>query len=366
MLYYLCLLENIWGPFRLFHYVTFRGIMALLTALIFMLGVGPKVFKWLQLKKFKDIVRDKKDIKDLAVLHAHKKETPTMGGLVIIGSVVLACLFWIRINVYAYGALFVGLALGGIGLIDDLLKLKYKNSKGIASHWKWFMQGLATFIVLYVLLKTPGVGTKIDALYLTFFKHPICTTLPAALLFLYWFFVIAGTSNALNLTDGIDGLAIGCSLTVAVTYAVFSYVTGHIVLSHYLQLPYLNGVEELTVLCLAIVGAGVGFLWYNAYPAEIFMGDTGSLALGGWIGCIALMTQQAFTLIIVGFVFFVEALSVIIQVISYKLFKQRCLKMSPLHHHFELMKIPESKIIVRFWIVSFLCALLGIMTLKLR
>jgi len=366
MLYYLCLLEEVWGPFRLFHYVTFRGIMALLTALIFILGVGPKVFAWLRTKKIKDIVRDEKDIKDLASLHAHKNQVPTMGGIVIIGAVVLSTLLWIRINVYAYGALFVGLMLGWIGFIDDALKLKYKNSKGIASHWKWFIQGLATFIVLYVLLSTPGVGTKIDALYLTFLKHPVLTSLPAALLFLYWFFVIAGTSNALNLTDGIDGLAIGCSLTVALTYAIFSYVTGHIVLSHYLHLPYLNGVEELSVLCLAIVGASVGFLWYNAYPAEIFMGDTGSLALGGWIGCIALMTQQAFTLIIVGFVFFIEALSVILQVSSYKLFKQRCFKMSPLHHHFELMHIPESKIIVRFWIISFLCALLGLMTLKLR
>lgn len=366
MLYYLCLLEDVWGPFRLFHYVTFRGIMALLTALFFILGIGPKVFAWLRLKKIKDIVRDEKDIKDLASLHAHKKQVPTMGGIVIIGAIVLASLLWIRVNVYAYGALFVGLALGGVGFIDDLLKLKYKNSKGVASHWKWLVQGLATFIVLYFLLSTPGVSTKIDALYLTFLKHPVLTSLPASLLFLYWFLVIAGTSNALNLTDGIDGLAIGCSLTVAITYAIFAYVTGNIILSHYLHLPYLNGVEELSVLCLAIVGASVGFLWYNAYPAEIFMGDTGSLALGGWIGCIALMTQQAFTLIIVGFIFFIEALSVILQVTSYKLFKHRCFKMSPLHHHFELMKIPESKIIVRFWIVSFLCALLGLMTLKLR
>ena len=190
--------------------------------------------------------------------------------------------------------------------------------------------------------------------------------MPPVALFFYWFLVIAGTSNASNLTDGMDGLAIGCTVTVTLTYAIFSYVTGNIVLSQYLHLPYINGVEELSVICLAITGAGIGFLWYNAYPAEIFMGDTGSLALGAWIGTIALMTQQATTLIIVGGVFVMEALSVILQVGSYKLFGKRCFIMCPIHHHFEFKKIPESKIVVRFWIISLLCALMGLVTLKLR
>ncbi len=366
MLYYLCQLENYCGPLRLFRYVTFRGFMALITALLFGLWIGPKIFSWLRKKNCKDVQRDEATVKTLAKLHEDKKKVTTMGGLVIVFGVTFSCILWMKWNVYSGGALVVGLALSGIGIVDDWLKVRYKNARGIASHWKWLVQGISTFVVLYFLLKTPGVGNKIDGLYVTFFKNPWMVTMPAVLLFLYWFVVIAGTSNAVNLTDGIDGLAIGCSLTVTLTYAIFAYVTGNIVLSQYLHLPYLNGVEELCVLCLAIFGAGIGFLWFNAHPAEIFMGDTGSLALGAWIGTIALMTQQAFTLLIVGFVFVLEAVSVISQVTSFKLFKKRCFKMSPIHHHFELMGIPESKIIVRFWIISLLCALLGLITLKLR
>lgn len=366
MLYYLCYWEHFFGPLRLFRYVTVRATMALLTALLISFLWGPRIFRWLRRKNFKDVQRDAATVHVLSTLHENKKNVPTMGGIAIILSITVACVLWMRFNVYSIGALMVGLALAAVGAVDDGLKLKFKNAKGVASHWKWLVQGLSTFVLLYLLLSTPDVGNRIDGLCVTFFKNPWFTALPAVVLFLYWFLVIAGTSNALNLTDGIDGLAIGCTLTVALTYSVFSYVTGHIKLSQYLNLPYLNGVEELTVLCLALAGAGLGFLWYNAHPAEIIMGDTGSLALGAWIGCIALMTQQAFTLIIVGFVFVVEALSVIAQVTSFKLFHRRCLKMSPLHHHFELLHIPESKIIVRFWIVSLLCALLGLMTLKLR
>lgn len=366
MFYYLYHLEHYWGPLRLFRYVTFRSAMALITALLWGIIVGPKIFAWLRRQNFKDIEREASTVGALSTLHAGKKNTPTIGGLAIVSGVLVANLLWVKFNVYSYGALFTGLALAVIGIIDDGLKIKHNNSRGIASYWKWLVQGLVTLVVLYVLLSVPGVGNKIDSLHVTFFKTPWVTTMPAIALFLYWFFVISGTSNALNLTDGIDGLAIGCTLTVMLTYSVFAYVTGNVILSRYLHLPYLNGVEELSVMCFAIIGAGISFLWFNAYPAEIFMGDTGSLALGAWIGCIALMTQQAFTLIIVGFVFFIEALSVIIQVTSFKLTGRRCFKMTPLHHHFELLNIPESKIIVRFWIVSFLCGLLGLMTLKLR
>ena len=366
MLYYLCLLENLWGPLRLFRYVTFRGVMALITALIFVLVIGPKIFNSLRRKNIKDVVRDASTIKSLANLHAAKTQTPTMGGLAIVAGVLLACLLWLKFNTYAVSALCVGTVLCFTGLIDDWQKIRYNNPKGIASHWKWFIQGISTLILLYILLATPEIGTKIDGLYVTFFKNPVITSLPPIALFLFWFLVIAGTSNALNLSDGIDGLAIGCTLSVTLTYAVFAYITGNAILSHYLNLPYLKGVEELSVLCLAITGAGIGFLWYNANPAEIFMGDTGSLALGAWIGTIALMTQQAITLVLVGFVFVLEALSVILQVASFKLFKRRCFKMSPLHHHFELKGVAESKIVVRFWIVSLLCALLGLVTLKLR
>lgn len=366
MLYYLCRLENFFGPLRLFRYVTFRCFMALITALLFGLIVGPKIFNWLRKNNCKDVQRDEATVKALAQLHQDKKKIPTMGGLTIVIGVTLSCILWMKWNAYAIGALGVGLALACVGIIDDWLKIRYKNARGIASHWKWFVQGLSTFILLYFLLRTPEIGSKIDSLYVTFFKNPLWVSMPAVLLFFYWFFVIAGTSNAVNLTDGIDGLAIGCTLTVTLTYAIFAYITGNIVLSQYLHLPYLKGVEELCILCFSIFGAGIGFLWFNAYPAEIFMGDTGSLALGAWIGTIALMTQQAFTLIIVGFIFVLEAISVIVQVGSFKLFKKRCFKMSPIHHHFELKGIPESKIIVRFWIISLLCALFGLLTLKLR
>ena len=366
MLYYLCHFESFYGPLRLFRYVTFRGVMALLTALFWGMYIGPKIFRQLQKWDLKDVERSADEVRDLSRLHQHKAKIPTMGGIVIVSGVLLASLLWLKMNVYSYGALFSGIVLSCIGMVDDGLKIRFKNTRGIASYWKWLIQGSVVLILLCCLLSIPGVSGKIDSLYIPFCKQPIFTTLPAVALFFYWFFVFAGTSNALNLTDGIDGLAIGCSLPVLLTYSIFSYVTGNIVLSHYLHLPYLNGVEELTVLCLAITGAGIAFLWYNACPAEIFMGDTGSLALGAWIGCVALMTQQAFTLIIVGFVFVLEALSVILQVTSFKLFRRRCFKMSPLHHHFELSGVPESKLVIRFWIISLLCALLGLITLKLR
>ena len=362
MLFYLCRLEEFFGPFRLFRYVTFRGTMAFVTALLLLIIFGPKLFAWLRAKNVRDVIRTEV----LSELRREKKDVPTMGGLGIVFSVVVSCLLWLRFNVYDVCALSMGLLLCITGIVDDWLKIRYHNAKGIASHWKWFVQGISTLILLYVLLSIPGVGDKMDSLYVTFFKNPLMVAMPPVLLFFYWFCVIAGTSNASNLTDGMDGLAIGCTVTVTLTYAVFSYVTGNIVLSQYLHLPYINGVEELSVICLAITGASIGFLWYNAHPAEIFMGDTGSLALGAWIGTIALMTQQATTLIIVGGVFVMEALSVILQVTSYKLFRKRCFKMCPIHHHFEFMQIPESKIVVRFWIIALLCALMGLVTLKLR
>ncbi|MDR0756055.1 MAG: phospho-N-acetylmuramoyl-pentapeptide-transferase [Puniceicoccales bacterium] len=366
MLYYLCRLEDIWGPLRLFRYITFRSTMALITALLWLFIVGPRIFAWLGKKNCKDVVRSSKEIHNIAQMHSGKASIPTMGGLAVLSGVLVACLLWLRFNCYGIGTLCVGLLLAITGIMDDWTKIKHRHSRGIKSHWKWLIQGLATWFVLYFLLKTPGVGTKIDGLYVPCLKTPLIHSLPAIFLFLYWFIVLSGTSNALNLTDGIDGLAIGCSITITLTYAIFAYITGHSQLSAYLHLPYLPGVEELCVLCAAIAGACIGFLWFNAHPATIFMGDTGSLPLGAWIGCVALMTQQSITLIIVGFVFVLEALSVILQVLSFKLYRKRIFKMSPLHHHFELMHIPESKIIVRFWIVSLLCALLGLMTLKLR
>ena len=366
MLYYLHQLEHIWGPFRLFRYITFRGSMALFTALLWGLFVGPKIFSALRRAKVKDVGRDASIIGHLAALHASKKQIPTMGGLAILSGVFFSSLLWLRPNIYSYSALFAGLWMGVVGMIDDGLKLKRQNTRGLSGYWKLFAQGLTTIILLFLLLGTPHCNATLHQVYLPFCKIPLWATLPTAMLFLYWFLVISGTSNAFNLTDGIDGLATICSLTVLFTYTIFTYVTSHIVFAHYLHLPYLPGVEELTVLCLTIAGAGIAFLWFNTYPAEIFMGDTGSLAIGTWIGCIALMSHQAITLILVGFVFVVETLSVILQRTSRRLFHRRIFKMSPLHHHFELSHIPESKIVIRFWIVSLLCAFVGLLSLKLR
>lgn len=340
--------------------------MAFLTALLWLFVVGPKIFRWLKKKKCEDVLRTAEEVREIAHLHAGKANVPTMGGLAIVSGVVVASLLWLRFNCYSLCTLATGLLLALVGICDDWQKIRYRNSRGLKCHWKWLAQGVATLVILYFLLKEPHIGPKIDGLYAPFLKHPLCYSLPPACLFLYWFSVLAGTSNAMNLTDGIDGLAVGCCITVILTYAVFAYVAGNVQLSHYLHLTYLPDVGELCVLCFAIAGACIGFLWFNAHPAEIFMGDTGSLSLGAWLGCVALMTQQSLTLILVGLVFVLEALSVILQVLSFKLCKKRIFKMSPIHHHFELMGIPESKIIVRFWIVSLLCALFGLLSLKLR
>ena len=366
MLYYLHQLEQFFGPLRLFRYVTFRGMMALVTALLWGIFVGRKIFAALRRAKASDMVRDASVIRDLAALHEPKKQIPTMGGLAILSGVFVSCLLWLKPNVYSGCALLTGICFGFIGMIDDRLKLKHRNTRGLSGWQKLTAQAVIIAFVLFALLHTTGTCDRVRQLYIPFLKVPLWSSLPIITLFLFWFLVISGTGNAFNLTDGIDGLAIGCALPVLLTYTVFAYVTSNVNLAHYLNLPYLHGAEELSVLCLAVVGAGTAFLWFNAYPAEVFMGDTGSLAVGGWIGCIALMTHQAFTLVIVGLVFVVETLSVMLQVFSYKTFHRRCFKMSPIHHHFELCGIAEPKIVVRFWIVSLLCALFGLMTLKLR
>ena len=366
MLYYLHHLEHFFGPLRLFRYITFRGSMALVTALLWGIWMGPKIFAALRRMKASDIVRDASVIRDLAALHASKKHVPTMGGLAILSGVCVSCLLWLKPNVYSYGALLTGLCFGFIGMADDVLKLKYRNTRGLSGRRKLLIQAVIIGLVLCILLHTTRVCDSIRQLYIPFLKTPLFTSLPIIVLFLFWFLVLAGTSHAVNLTDGLDGLAIGCALPILLVYTIIAYVTGHVHLARYLRLPYLNGVEELSILCPAVLGAGIAFLWFNAYPAEIFMGDTGSLAVGGWMGCVALMTHQAFTLVLIGLVFVVETLSVILQVFSYKTFHKRCFKMSPIHHHFELSGIAEPKIVVRFWIISFLCALLGFVTLKLR
>jgi phospho-N-acetylmuramoyl-pentapeptide-transferase len=286
--------------------------------------------------------------------------------VVIVLGVICSVLLWAKPNDFIWATLLGGGLLAIVGFVDDYIKVRRIDVKGLSSRWKWAAQGLAAFIALYFLFGNPSVTMKFSEIWVPFVKHPLFVDVPFMVIFLFWFVVLAGTSNAINLTDGIDGLATGCTITVVMTYGIFAYISGNTVLCKYLHICYIPGSEELCILCGSIVGASLGFLWYNAHPAEIFMGDVGALTLGAWTGLIALMTQQAFTLVIVGLVFVLEALSVILQVTSFKIFGWRIFRMTPLHHHFELQNIPESKLIVRIWIVSLLCALAGLITLKLR
>jgi phospho-N-acetylmuramoyl-pentapeptide-transferase len=294
--------------------------------------------------------------------HLQKQGTPTMGGLMILAAIIIPTLLWADLtNMYIWSALFVTVGYGAIGFVDDYKKVVKKDTKGLSPRQKMFWQVLLAGAVAVFLFLKPGFS---EELYFPFFKnfHPDLG---------FWFIpfaalVIVGASNAVNLTDGLDGLAIGPVTINAATYMLFAYVAGHANLSNYLQIPRVVGAGELAVLCGAMVGAGLGFLWYNSYPAEVFMGDVGSLSLGGTLGIIAVLTKQELLLVIVGGVFVVEALSVIFQVGSYKYRGKRMFRMAPIHHHFELKGVAEPKIIVRFWIITIILALMAISTLKMR
>jgi phospho-N-acetylmuramoyl-pentapeptide-transferase len=316
--------------------------------------------------KFGQPIRTAAEVHKLHELHGAKKGTPTMGGVLLIGTVVVSTLLWAKPeNPFVWLVLFSTVFMGGIGLYDDWLKVSKKSSDGISSRMKFALQCLLAGIFTVFLLLNPKVSTIAQQLYFPFIKDPL---LPSMGLFSFIFFllVIVGTSNAVNLTDGLDGLATGCTATVAATYAVLVYVAGNIKAASYLQIPYVAYSGELAVLCVALLGACLGFLWWNAHPARVFMGDTGSLAIGGMLGSVAICCKQEILLVIVGGVFVIEAMSVIIQVASFKLTGRRIFKMSPIHHHFELSGWKENTVIVRFWILSVLFALLGLATLKLR
>jgi phospho-N-acetylmuramoyl-pentapeptide-transferase len=294
--------------------------------------------------------------------HLKKQGTPTMGGLLILASVIIPTLLWADLsNIYVWLTLFIIGGFGLIGFIDDYKKIAKKNTKGLSARQKLFLQALLGMVVGLFLVNVPGFSTELTV---PFFKniHPN----------LGWFYVpfvmlvIVGASNAVNLTDGLDGLAIGPVAINAGTFMLFTYIVGNIKLSSYLQISYIAGVGELAVLCGAMAGAGLGFLWYNAYPAEVFMGDVGSLSLGGGLGTLAVIAKQEILLVIVGGIFVVEALSVIFQVGSYKYRGKRIFRMAPIHHHFELKGVAEPKIIVRFWIITIILALVAISTLKIR
>jgi phospho-N-acetylmuramoyl-pentapeptide-transferase len=370
MLSYLANYDEYFGPLRLLQYHSFRMLMAIVTASVVGFILGPWIIHQLRVLKFGQHYDD--DRTGELAAKFDKKNTPTMGGLLIFGSVFLSTALWAKPNIWVFVAMFVYAALTAVGFRDDYLKVIRKSRAGISSGEKMFWQTLITLLALGFLMLDPQSSIKIRELWVPFLKHPVLVAMPLGVLFLMMFFWLVGFSNAINLTDGLDGLAMGCTITVALVYGIMAYAAGNTRIADYLLISYVPGTNELAVICGAIVGGGISFLWFNSYPAEVFMGDTGSLALGGLIGMIAFMVQQPLTLVIVGGVFVAEAVSVIIQVGYFKVTKRRYgegrrfFKMAPIHHHFQKLGWPETKVVARFWIISLICALGGLATLKLR
>ena len=344
---------------NVFRYLTFRGIMGVLTALVISLWIGPAVIRRLVYRQLGQTVRS-----DGPQTHLAKAGTPTMGGALILVAVFIATLAWADLtNRFVWVVLLVTLAFGAIGWVDDYKKIINKDPKGIGARQKFFWQtvsGLGAALFLYFTAHTPAETQLIVPL----FKNIFVDLGPLYILLAY--FVIVGSSNAVNLTDGLDGLAIMPSVMVAGGLGIFAYATGNANFSSYLGFPHIVGVGVVLIVCAAIVGAGLGFLWFNTYPAMVFMGDVGSLGLGGALGTVALLIKQELLLVLVGGVFVLEALSVIIQVASFKLTGKRVFRMSPIHHHFELIGWSEPKVIARFLIVAIIFALFSLTTLKLR
>ena len=355
-------LKDFWFGFNVFKYITFRAAGSAVTAFFLSIILGPIVIKKLkELKIRQSVYRD--DAPCIYEYHKVKEGTPTMGGVLIVGSMMISTLLWANLsNIYIIMTLFSTLFLAAVGFKDDYLKLKNKNSHGLTARKKFLGQLLLGFIIgIYVVFFNHDIPKTLD---IPFFKKVIID-----LGVFYVFFtmlVIIGSSNAVNLTDGLDGLAIGCATMVALTYSIISYMTGNINISNYLNIFYIPGSGELTVFCAALVGSSLGFLWFNSYPATVFMGDTGSLAIGGAIGVVAVFIKKEILLLIVGGIFVMEALSVILQVASFKLRKKRIFLMAPIHHHFQLKGWSESKITIRFWIIASILALFSLATLKLR
>lgn len=347
------------SAFHVFQYLTLRAILGVLTALLVAFLVGPAMIRWLSQMKVGQTVRD-----DGPKSHLSKAGTPTMGGALIPVAVSLSTLLWADPhNRYTWLVLAVTLVFGAIGWLDDYRKLVLKDPKGLPARQKYLYQslaGAAVAIFLYVTATAPHQ----TALLIPYLKDLSWQLGPWSMLLSY--FVIVGSSNAVNLTDGLDGLAIMPTVMVAGALAVFAYVSGHADFAGYLKIPYQPGAGELMVFCAALVGAGLGFLWFNAYPAQVFMGDVGALALGAALGTVAILVRQELVLVIMGGLFVVETVSVMLQVASFRLTGRRIFRMAPLHHHFELMGWPEPRVIVRFWIVTVILVLIGLASLKIR
>jgi phospho-N-acetylmuramoyl-pentapeptide-transferase len=346
--------------FNVFRYITFRASMATLTALLVSLVLGPRLIRRLQQFEVGQEIREEGPSS-----HHTKKGTPTMGGLLIVTAVVLPTVLWADLRKpYIWIAVASMFLFGAIGFLDDWLKVARKQSLGFTARRKFLLQVLvgAGFGVLLLWMETHGLYDT--GLTLPFIKG-VSPNLGWGYI-LFTILVLTGSANAVNLTDGLDGLAIGASLMVAATFTVIAYAAGHALVADYLGIPNVKEAGELTIFCGSMVGACLGFLWFNSHPAEVFMGDTGSMALGGSLGAVALLVKQEFLLVIAGGLFVVEAMSVILQVGSFKLRKRRIFKMSPLHHHFELAGWSETKVVIRFWIISIIFGLLALATLKLR
>lgn len=362
MLYYIFYpLRDLWFGFNVFRYITFRAAMASLTAFLISIIVGPIIIRWLKEMSFGENIR-RDHVESLYKIQKHKEGTPTMGGVIIILAIAVSTILWADItNQYVLVALASFLWLGLIGFSDDYTKILKKNNLGLRPEMKLLGQILlGGAIALYIMFATPIP----QALSVPFVKHFVLNL--GILYILFVVLVITSASNAVNLTDGLDGLAIGCTIIAALSYSILSYIAGNAKISEYLNVFYLPGGGELTVFCAAMLGAGLGFLWFNSHPATVFMGDTGSLALGGAIGVVAVMIKKELLLFLVGGIFVIEALSVVLQVAWFKTTKKRLFLMAPIHHHFQHLGWAESKITIRFWIVAIVLALASLSTLKLQ
>ena len=361
MLYsFLISLVDQFNALNVFKYLTFRTGLSMMSSMVIVFLIGGTFIKFFESHKITGPIRD-----DGPIDHIVKKVgTPTMGGLLILIGILFGTLLWADLqNAYIWVLLMVATSFGTLGAVDDYLKIKHKNSRGISSGMKIIFQIILSLIAIFVLLEF-GNNEHLKNLYFPFFKN---LTLHLGLFFIpFSIFIIVGSSNAVNLTDGLDGLATVPVMLVAVSFTLICYVVGNIVFSDYLQIPYIENVGETSIFCGAIVGSCLGFLWFNAPPAKIFMGDTGSLSLGGSLGAVSIISKHEIVLGIIGGLFVLETVSVIIQVVSFKLTGKRVFMMAPLHHHFEKKGWAESTVVIRFWIISIILALIGLATLKLR
>ncbi|HIE11714.1 MAG TPA: phospho-N-acetylmuramoyl-pentapeptide-transferase [Kiritimatiellae bacterium] len=379
MLYFLSQLQELFSPLRILRYVTLRSLGAAGTAFVLCLVVGGPLIRRLQRMGIGQQVR-REEAPPLYEFHGKKAGTPTMGGVMIIITVLFSALLWARPDTWLiWPALGTMVYMGAVGFWDDYLKVSRRRSRGLGIRAKLLLQTAWIAAFAGFLWCHPEFHDRVRDLMVPFLKRPVLSGLPLAAVVLFLWFVIAGSVNAVNLTDGLDGLAIGSTNSVALAYLIMAYVAGHAVFARYLLIPYVAGAGELAVICGALLGSGLGFLWFNCHPARVFMGDTGSLALGGLIGAIAVLIKQELVLLIVGGVFVMEAASVVLQVAYFRLTGgRRLFRCAPLHHHFELLekeraeregRLPEpveTRITVRFWILSIMFALLGVATLKIR